>query len=73
MMLDVVNEIEGGAHLLSSKRHFVDKIDVKMLQNDNGTPTPWKGHPLTLLLFDDVLEVCVGERQFYIFQLEFLS
>lgn len=57
MMLDVVNEIEGGAHLLSSKRHFVDKIDVKLLLNENGSPSPWKGHPLTLLLFDDVLEV----------------
>lgn len=57
MMLDIVNDIDGGAHLLSSKRHFVHKVDVKMILNENGNPTPWRGHPFTLFLFNDVLEV----------------
>lgn len=56
-MFEVVNDIEGGEHLLSSKRHFLTKIDAKIILKELDSLVAYKHHSLTLFLFSDVLVV----------------
>ncbi|RWS31558.1 protein ECT2-like protein [Leptotrombidium deliense] len=58
-MFDIINDIEECPPvILSANRHFVCKMDVKLLtKNENFRVIPYKGYTLTLFLFNDVLEV----------------
>ena len=53
-MFEVVREIEGGEHLLSSLRHFVMKIDARLIFPQTSHS---KSPNLTLHLFNDFLVV----------------
>lgn len=58
LMFEVVKDIEGGELLLSSRRSFVTKVDAKLIvKNENSQPVLYKGHVITLFLFNDMLEV----------------
>lgn len=59
LMFQVVEDIEGGEHLLSSRRSFVAKVDAKLIVRgeENMQPVFYKGHMMTLFLFNDMLEV----------------
>jgi hypothetical protein len=59
-MFEVVNDIEGGTALLSSRRLFLDKIDAKLILKEADELVCHKGHTLTLFLFTDILVVSIA-------------
>lgn len=56
-MFEIVNDIEGAPSLLSAQRHFCIKVDAKLILSENSMPVFYKGHTLTLFLFNDCIEV----------------
>lgn len=59
LMFEVIKDIEGGELLLSSRRSFVAKVDAKLIvKGENYNPVLYKGHVITIFLFNDMLEIC---------------